>query len=154
MSGKQLLSSEPHVTIRRIFKCICWGEDMDLYEYFKNKEGIGVLATSDSDGVVDMAVYAKPEIVNDSMIAFVMKERLSHQNLKTNPHAAYMFIEKDGEYTGKRLYLTKVREETNTHIVEEYIKRQPYIAEPEDDSNKYIVYFQVDNIWPLIGDEA
>ncbi len=127
---------------------------MDLYEYFRDREGIGVLATSDSDGVVDMAVYAKPEIVGDSMIAFVMKERLSHQNLKTNPHAAYMFIEQSGEYTGKRLYLTKVREETNSTIVEEYIKRQPYIAEPGDDSNKYIVYFHVDNIWPLVGDET
>jgi hypothetical protein len=126
---------------------------MDLYEYFKNNEGIGVLATSDSDRIVDMAVYAKPEVVSNSMIAFVMKERLSHQNLKTNPHAAYMFIEKDGEYTGKRLYLTKVKEETNTQIIEEFIKRQPYIAEFGDDSNKYIVYFQVDNIWPLVGDE-
>lgn len=127
---------------------------MELYEYFKNTDGIGILATSDSDGIVDLAVYAKPEIVGDSMIAFVMKERLSHQNLKTNPHAGYMFIEKDSEYTGKRLYLTKVREETNAAIVEEYIKRQPYIADRDDDSKKYIVYFHVDNIWPLVGDEA
>ena len=127
---------------------------MDLYEYFKNTKGIGILATSDGDGIVDMAVYAKPEIVGDLTIAFVMKERLSHQNLKTNLHAAYMFIEKDGEYTGKRLYLTKLREETNTTIIEEYIKKQPYIAEKGDDSNKYIVYFHVDNIWPLVGDEA
>jgi hypothetical protein len=126
---------------------------MDLYEYFQNTEGIGILATSDSDGMVDLAIYVRPEVVGDSTIAFVMKERLSHENLKTNPHAAYMYIEKDGEYTGKRLYLTKLREETNAAIIEEFIKRQPYISELGDDSNKYLVYFQVENIWPLVGDE-
>ena len=114
---------------------------MDLLAYFENTAGIGILATSDSDGIV----------VGEATIAFVMKERLSHQNLKTNPHAAYMFIEKGEGYKGQRLYLTKLREETNTSVIEEFIKRQPEIAEPGDDSNKYLVYFHVDNIWPLVG---
>ncbi|MEJ2648748.1 MAG: pyridoxamine 5'-phosphate oxidase family protein [Sedimentisphaerales bacterium] len=124
---------------------------MDLLAYFENTAGIGILATSDSDGIVDLAVYAKPEVVGEATIAFVMKERLSHQNLKTNPHAAYMFIEKGEGYKGQRLYLTKLREETNTSVIEEFIKRQPEIAESGDDSNKYLVYFHVDNIWPLVG---
>ena len=126
---------------------------MSLYTYFKNAKGTGVLATADSDGVVDIAVYAKPEVVDDTMVAFIMKERLSWENLKSNPRAAYMFIEKGEGYKGKRLYLTKVREETNTSIVEEFIKRQPEIAESGDDSRKYLVYFQVDNVWPLVGDK-
>ncbi len=126
---------------------------MDLYAYFKNTEGTGILATADSDGMVDIAIYAKPEVAGDLTIAFVMKERLSHQNLKTNPHAVYMFIEKGDGYKGHRLYLTKLREETNTSIISEFIKRQPEIAEPGDDSNKYLVYFHVEDIWPLVGDK-
>ena len=126
---------------------------MSLYTYFKDAKGRGILATADSDGVVDIAVYAKPEVIDDTMVAFIMKERLSRENLKSNPHAAYMFIEEGEGYKGKRLYLTKVREETNNSIVEEFIKRQPEIAEPEDDSRKYLVYFQVDNVWPLVGDK-
>lgn len=127
---------------------------MSLFTYFKNTQGIGVLATSDSDGMVDIAVYARPEVVDDSTIAFVMKERLSRENLKSNPHAAYMFIEKGEGYNGKRLYLTMTREETNTSIVEEFIKRQPEISPSKDDSNKYIVFFQIDNVWPLTGDKT
>jgi hypothetical protein len=82
-----------------------------------------------------------------------MKERLSHTNLKSNPHAAYMFVEKGEGYVGKRLYLTKLREETNTSVVEMFIQKQPEICPADDDSNKYLVHFQVDDIWPLVGDK-
>ncbi len=124
---------------------------MNLFEYFKNAQGTGILATADSDGMVDIAIYARPEVVDESTIAFIMRERLSHQNLKSNPHAAYMFIEKGREYSGKRLYLTKIREETNTSLVGNFIKKQPEISPADDDSNKYLVFFNVENIRPLVG---
>ncbi len=124
---------------------------MSLFEYFENAEGIGILATADSDGMVDIALYARPEVVDESTIALVMRERLSHQNLKSNPNAAYMFIEKGPGYSGKRLYLTKIREETNKSLVDSFIKKQPEICPAEDDSNKYLVFFHVENIWPLTG---
>jgi hypothetical protein len=124
---------------------------MNLFEYFENAQGVGVLATADSDGMVDIAIYAKPEVVDESTVAFIMRERLSHQNLVSNPNAAYMFIEKGPGYSGKRLYLTKIREETNKSLVDNFIKKQPEICPADDDSNKYLVFFHVDNIWPLIG---
>lgn len=124
---------------------------MNLFEYFENAQGTGILATADSDGMVDIAIYARPEVVDESTIAFIMRERLSHQNLKSNPHAAYMFIEKGQGYSGKRFYLTKIREETNTSLVDNFIRKQPEISPAGDDSNKYLVFFQVENIWPLVG---
>ena len=127
--------------------------NMSLFDYFEKAVGIGILATADSDGMVDLAVYARPEVIDDTTIAFIMKERLSHQNLKSNPHAAYMFIEQGEGYAGKRLYLTKIREETNTSLIEEIIRKKPQIADPGDDSNKYLVIFQVENNWPLVGDK-
>ena len=127
---------------------------MDLKTYFEKTEGTGILATADSDGSVDIAIYAKPEVVNESTVVFVMKERLSHQNLRTNLSAAYMFIEKGEGYKGKRLYLTKVREEINSSVVQQFIKKQPVIASSKDDSNKYLVYFQVEDVWPLVGDKV
>jgi hypothetical protein len=124
---------------------------MSLFDYFQNAQGIGILATADSDGMVDIALYARPEVVDESTIALVMRERLSHQNLKSNPNAAYMFIEKGPGYSGKRLYLTMIRAETNKSLVESFIKKQPEISPAEDDSNKYLVFFRVENIWPLVG---
>jgi hypothetical protein len=126
---------------------------MSLSGYFENMQGLGVLATADSDGMVDLAIYAKPRVVDETTVAFVMKERLSHRNLKSNPNAAYMFIEKGDGYKGRRLYLTELREETNSSLVEEFRKRQPEICPVGDDSNKYLVFFQVNDVWPLVGDK-
>ena len=63
-----------------------------------------------------------------------------------------MFVEQGEGYAGKRLYLTKIREETNTSIVEMFRKKQPAICSPDDDSNKYLVHFKIDDIRPLVGD--
>ena len=126
--------------------------DMNLSDYFKKVQGLGILATADSDGMVDLAIYAKPHVIDETTIAFIMRERLTHQNLKSNPQAAYMFVEKGEGYAGKRLYLTKIREETNTSVVEMFRKKQPEICSPDDDSNKYLVHFQIDDIRPLVGD--
>ncbi len=125
---------------------------MNLSDYFENVQGLGILATADEDGTVDLAIYSKPYVIDETTIAFIMRERLTRQNLKSNPQAAYMFVEQGEGYTGKRLYLTKIREETNTSIVEMFRKKQPAICSPDDDSNKYLVHFKIDDIRPLVGD--
>jgi len=127
---------------------------MSLSEYFENAQGLGILATADSDGAVDLALYAKPHVIDETTIAFIMQEHLSHQNLKSNTHAAYLFVEQGEGYAGKRLVLTKIREETNTSVVEMFRKQQPVIYAAGDDSNKYLVHFQVDDIRPLVGDKT
>jgi hypothetical protein len=126
---------------------------MSLLEYFENAEGLGVMATADSDGIVDVAIYASPTVIDETTVAFVMRERLSHQNIKTNPNAAYMFVEKGEGYNGVRLYLTEIREETNSSLIEEFRKKQPEICPARDDSNKDLVFFQVNEVWPLVGDK-
>ena len=127
---------------------------MSLSDYFEHEQGLGILATADSDGMVDLAIYAKPHVIDDTTVVFVMRERLSHQNLKSNPNAAYMFVEQGEGYVGKRLYLTKVSEETNTSLIEEFRKKQPEICARGDDSNKYLVFFQINDVRPLVGDKA
>ena len=66
----------------------------ELAQYFENNKGTGILATADGQGNVDLAIYARPHIIDETTAAFIMRERLSHHNLKSNPHVAYMFIEK------------------------------------------------------------
>jgi hypothetical protein len=66
---------------------------MDLYEYFEGAKGLGVLATADDQGRVDVAVYASPHVMDDSTITFIMADRLTHHNLQSNAHAAYLFKE-------------------------------------------------------------
>ena len=124
---------------------------MTLAEYFENAHGLGVLATADDQGRVDMAVYARPHVIDEDTIAFIMRERLSHHNLKSNHHAAYLFAEEGPGYQGKRLYLTKIREDTNASLIASLSRRDPNVSPPADQANKYLVYFKIDKVRPLVG---
>ena len=55
---------------------------MDLKEYFEKKNGFGVPSTADENGKVDAAPYARPHEVDDTHIAFIMSDRLSHANIR------------------------------------------------------------------------
>ncbi len=126
---------------------------MDMRDYFESANGVGILATSDASGTVDAAIYAKPCIIDENTIAFSMLDRLSYANIRSNPHAAYMFLENGGGYAGKRLYLTKVREETDSDRIKALKKRHSKIFKP-DEINRHLLYFTIDKIRPLVGDET
>ena len=121
---------------------------MDLKQYFENNKGIGVMATADSSGRVDAAVYARPHFMEDGTLAFIMRDRLTHHNLQSNHHATYLFKQDGPGYHGKRLFMTKVREEQNTELVQS-LKRRQY---PDDKQEmRYLVFFKLDKELPLIG---
>lgn len=120
---------------------------MDLKNYFKNTEGRGVLATADSEGKVDAAVYSRPHVMDVQTVAFLMRVRLTHHNLQSNPHAAYLFMEKSEKFIGKRLFLTKVKEERDTDLAYSLIRRHY----PDNGEPLYLVYFKIDKVLPLIG---
>ena len=73
---------------------------MDLKDYFEKKQGLGVLATSDANGKVDAAVYSRPHVMAEGTVALIMHDRLSHHNLESNPHAAYLFVEEGTKSKG------------------------------------------------------
>jgi Pyridoxamine 5'-phosphate oxidase len=121
---------------------------MTLKSYFEEKHGTGVLATADSKGKVDAAIYSRPHFMEDGTMAFIMRDRLTHHNLQSNPHATFLFIEDGTGYHGKRLFLKKVREENNPELAKQ-LKRRKY---PDDDQEpRFLVYFTLERELPLIG---
>lgn len=127
---------------------------MNLSEYFDKASGLGILATSDSAGAVDAAVYAKPHFIDEENVAFIMADKLTHHNIQQNPRAAYLFKESGERYVGKRLYLTKTKEVKDPQVVGEMRrKKYPEVAGKYGDENKFVVYFKIDKILPLIGDK-
>ena len=125
---------------------------MDLIEYFQNTKGMGILATSDAEGSVDAAIYATPRTIDENTIVLSMLNRLSYANITANPKAAYMFIEDSPGYHGKRLYLTRVCEESDPERIKN-LKRKHAKIFPDDKIERHLVYFNVDKIRPLVGDE-
>ncbi len=126
------------------------GLKMSLANYFENIKGTGILATSDNEGNVDVAIYARPYVIEEHKIAFSMLERLSYANIQSNPKAAYLFMEQGEGYNGKRLYLTKLGEETDPERIKE-LKKQHNKIFTEDMINKHLVYFKIDKTRPLVG---
>jgi hypothetical protein len=125
---------------------------MDLQKYFDQAKGMGVLATADSSGKVDAAIYARPHVLEDGTIALVMRDRLTHHNLQSNPHAAYLFVEKGEGYEGKRLFLKKISEEKNTERLKAILRKCTCDAEKESDGHdRYLVVFKLEKELPLVG---
>ncbi|MBA4391747.1 MAG: pyridoxamine 5'-phosphate oxidase [Syntrophus sp. (in: bacteria)] len=127
---------------------------MTLSEYFETVKGRGILATADSKGNVDVAVYSRPHFIDENTIAYIMRDRLTHENLQSNPHAAFLFMESGEKYRGKRLYLTKIKEETDPEAIKKIQWRKTY-KDPDDEQNatRFLVYFKIDRVLPLIGDK-
>jgi len=123
---------------------------MDLKEYFENTRGFGVLSTADAAGKVDSAIYARPHVMEDGTLAFIMRDRLTHKNIQSNPHAAYLFRENGSGVKGKRLFLTKVREEKDTKLLHS-IRRRNQSDDSDKEESKFLVFFSLDEELPLVG---
>ena len=122
---------------------------MNLHDYFESTNGYGVLATSSKNGQVNVAIYAKPHMIDDNTVAFIMRNSRSYENLQTNAQAAYLYIEKDGGYLGKRLHLTMIREDKDPDLIDSVRRKQRTHTGPDSDSA--LVYFRIDEIRPAVG---
>lgn len=121
---------------------------MNLRSYFTEHTGTGILATADKNGVVNTAIYARPHILEDGKIAFVMRDRLSHKNVIENPGASYLFKENGSGTEGIRLRLTRLEEFTD-HAVLDEPSRKP--GGEMTHENRFFVTFQVDRCFRLVG---
>ena len=126
---------------------------MDLAQYFDKVKGVGVLGTADPQGKVDLAIYARPHIIDDQTVAFIMRDHLSHAHVAANPHAAYLFIEQGEGYGGLRMYLTRTKEETDPKKIQA-VRRRSRGDEDTANTKVFLVHFRVDEIRPLVGSSA
>lgn len=122
---------------------------MELNDYFEKTTGTGILSTADKNGKVNAAIYSRPHFLDGGKLAFIMRDRLSHSNLQSNPHAVYLFIEDGPGYKGKRLYLNMVKEEKNAEQIVS-LQRRKYKTEVEED--RFLVFFEPYRERPLVGD--
>ncbi len=119
-----------------------------LAQYLKTTTGTSVLSTSDSQGQVNSAVYARPRFFPDGRIGFIMLDHLSHANLQSNPRAAYLFIAEGKGYEGIRLHLKKVDEERNTQRVKKCLEERG--KGKFFNQTCFLVFFEIERILPLV----
>lgn len=124
---------------------------MKLSEYLDNVSGKGVLATADAEGKVDGAIYSKPQILKDGILVFIMRDHLTHHNIVSNPYATYLFIEDGPHYKGIRLFLKKTKEDTDPELISAMTRRNLTPEQDKAKGPKFLVYFALEKILPLIG---
>ena len=123
---------------------------MEIKDYFENNKGFGVLSTSDGNGNVNSAVYARPHVMEDGLLTFIMRNRQTYKNIRSNPHATYLFREDGPGYKGVRLYLTKTREENDPDLISS-LSRRKYPSDQDAIESSFLVYFKLEETRPLIG---
>jgi hypothetical protein len=123
---------------------------MKLLELFK-EAGRGVIATSNTQGEVNVAVYATPHVVDDSTLAWGMTEGRTYHNIMENPRAAYLFMYAGAGYTGARLGL-KLKGIENSGDMLDVIKARTLdiVGAGAAEAVKHVAYFTVVEIRPLI----
>lgn len=121
---------------------------MNLSSYMDNSRGIGILSTSGIDGEVNGAVYARPHVLGEDTVGFVMRDRLSRANLQQNSHAHFLFVEEGGKSSGIRLHLDMVGEtDDSEHITE--ITRKKLLD--KNSEKRYFVTFKIRKALQLLG---
>lgn len=124
---------------------------MDLSNYFAEHTGTGVLATADDKGKVNTALYARPHVLDNKIIAFVMRDRLSRQNLLRNGSANYLFLESGAANKGIRLGLTMLDESTDPALLASMSRKKMAGKEYNEDEARFVVRFSVEKGLALVG---
>lgn len=123
---------------------------MKLAELFP-EGGRGIIGTADANGVVNLAIFAIPHVIDEETLAWGFVDGRSLHNLRANPHATFLYLAPSRGYSGWRLTLT-VKEETEEGDLLKQVKEE---AAKESipaagTAIKSLVYFKVDEVRPLM----
>lgn len=83
-------------------------ERKQLMEMFNKMSRIGVLATSNNDGDVNVAVFGSPRMIDENTVIMAIGDNRSYQYLQENPKASFIVVEPGDSpmaWKGARLYL-------------------------------------------------
>jgi hypothetical protein len=123
---------------------------LKLSELFK-KEGRGVIATSNKQGEVNVAIYAVPHIIDDETLAWGMTEGRTYNNIMENPNAAYLYMYAGAGYSGARIGLKLKGIENSGEMLDAIKARTREIVSPGAAAAvNHVAYFAVVELRPLI----
>lgn len=122
---------------------------MTLEEVLK-PGGRGVIATASKEGEVNTAVYALPHVVDAETVAWGMTDGRTWNNVRQNPHAAYVYFAPGDGFHGARLTLSLLRTEDSGEMLARIRKRTAAASAGSPEAVKHVAYFRVDETRPLV----
>jgi len=123
---------------------------MTLKEYLERK-------TERASSHPRMLTVWSPQQYTQSLTSSMMaqcfrNEGKTHPELEKQSLCSYMFIEEGYGYKGIRLYLKKIKEDTDNALIDTMKRRHLTPEEDKAKGPKFLIHFRVDRILPLIGE--
>lgn len=105
--------------------------------------GRGVIATASKAGVVNMAVYAVPQIVDEETVAWGMTDGRTWDNIRENPNASYAYFAPGEGYRGARLTLKLKKTEDAGEMLARIRERTRESSPGNPEAVRHVAYFTV-----------
>jgi len=105
--------------------------------------GHGVIGTASKAGVVNMAVYAVPQVVDDETVAWGMTDGRTWDNVRENPNASYAYFAPGDGFRGARLTLSLARTEDSGEMLARIRERTAAVSPGNPQAVKHVAYFKV-----------
>jgi hypothetical protein len=112
--------------------------------------GRGVIGTASKSGVVNMAVYAIPHVVDNETVAWGMTDGRTWDNVRENPNASYTYFAPGEGFRGARLTLTLFRTEDSGEMIAKIRERTATSSPGNPQAIKHVAYFKVVETRPLV----
>jgi hypothetical protein len=112
--------------------------------------GRGVIGTASKAGVVNMAVYAVPHVVDDETVAWGMTEGRTWNNVRENPNASYTYFAPGEGFYGARLMLLLTRTEDSGKMLAKIRDRTAASSLGNPQAVRHVAYFKVVETRPLV----
>lgn len=126
-----------------------------VMEMFNRENRIGVLATADSNGDVNAAVFGSPRMIDEDTVIMAIGENRSFKNLQENPKASFIVVEPGQTPTswkGVRLYLEVDSFERYGEVLDSFRENIRKVAgDSSADAIQAAIRFKVVDIRPLIA---
>jgi hypothetical protein len=112
--------------------------------------GRGVIGTASKSGVVNMAVYAIPHVVDNETVAWGMTDGRTWDNVRENPNASYTYFAPGEGFRGARLTLTLFRTEDSGEMLAKIRERTAASSPGNPQAITHVAYFKVVETRPLV----
>ena len=112
--------------------------------------GRGVIGTASNAGVVNMAVYAVPHVMDNETVVWGMTDGRTWDNVRENPNASYTYFAPGEGFHGARLTLTLSRTEDSGTMLTKIRERTAASSPGNPQAVKHVVYFKVVETRPLV----
>jgi hypothetical protein len=125
-----------------------------LMEYFNKQPRLGCLSTSGKNGMVDVACFGSPRMVDEKTVVMALRKNRTFENLKENPNAVFMIMEPgktSAEYKGIRVYMRMKEYQTSGEKLEAVrAQTAKRVGEEAAKAVHAAVTFEVEDVRPIV----